>query len=148
MSGTSRSGSVQDWARFCRLLDDDSELLASVETAAADPDADPWLAVIDGLDDAGALAYLETQDFGGELVDALAGLPRVFRTSVDLGPVADIDDLPDAIAAADLLLAQHDLRVVFLEEDSDAFPLVVVAASDAETIVDLAAQLGHQARVF
>ena len=139
---------MQDWARFCRLLDDDSEMLASVETAAADPDGDPWLAVIDGLDDAGALAYLETQDVGAELADALAGLPRVFRTSVDLGSVADIDELPDAIAAADLLLALHDLRVVFLEEDSDAFPLVVVRRADAEAIVELAGQLGHEARVF
>lgn len=139
---------MQDWARFCRLLDDDSELLASVETTAADPDGDPWLAVIDGLDDAGALAYLETQDLGAELSDALAGLPRVFRTSVDLGSVADIDELPGAIAAADLLLAPHDLRVVFLEEDSDAFPLVVVSRADAEAIVELAGQLGHEARVF
>jgi hypothetical protein len=142
------SGSVQDWARLGRLLDDDPELLASVESAAADPDADPWLAVIDGLDDAGALAYLETQDLGAELADALAGLPRVFRTSVDLGPVADIDELPDAIAAADLLLAPHDLRIVYLEEDSDAFPLVAVRRADAEAIVDLAAHLGHEARVF
>ena len=148
MSGTSPRGTVQDWLRLCRLLDDDSEMLAAVESAATDPDADPWLAVIDGLDDAGALAYLETQDLGAELSDALAGLPRVFRTPVDLGPVADIDELPDAIAAADLLLAPHELRIVFLEEDSDAFPLVAVRSADAEVIVQLAAQLGHEARVF
>lgn len=142
------SGSVQDWARLCRLLDDDPELLASVEDAAAEPGSDPWLAVMDGLDDAGALAYLETQDLGAELADALRGLPRVLRTSVDLGSVSDIDELADAIAAADRLLAPHDLRIVYLEEESDAFPLVVVRSADAEVIVELAAQLGHEARVF
>lgn len=137
---------MQDWARLCRLLDDDPELVASVAVAASD--GDPWLAVIDGLDDAGALAYLETEDVGAELADALAGLPRVFRTSVDLASVADIDDLADAIAGADAILAPHDLRVVYLEEESDAFPLVVVRRADAEAIVALAAQLGHEARVF
>ncbi len=139
---------MRDWARLCRLLDDDPELLAAVADAADEPDGDPWLAVIDGLDDAGALAYLDTQDLGSELVDALAGLPRVFRTSVDLGSVADIDELPAAIAAADRLLAPHDLRIVYLEEDSDAFPLVVVKPGDAVAIVELAARLGHEARVF
>ena len=157
------------WTRLARLLDDDPELIASVGLAASDPaayfsaherdlvdrgieepaDVDPWLVIIDGLDEAGALAYMDWKDTGVELAEALAGLARVARTGVDLDPVADVDgDLSAAVAAADALLAPHSLRVVYLEEDSDAYPLVVVPASDAETIVAAATRLGREARTF
>ncbi|GAA3922917.1 DUF6630 family protein [Microbacterium invictum] len=139
-----------DWTRLCALLDDDPDLLTSVGAAAGDPDeADPWGAVIDGLDDAGALAYLERGDAGVELADALAGVPRVFRAGVDLEPVADVEgELPAAIARADAILAPQGLRLVYLAEDSDAFPLVVVPVAHADEIVALATKLGHEARVF
>lgn len=157
------------WTRLARLLDDDPQLVASVGLAAADPaayfsaherdlvdrgigepeDVDPWLVAIDGLDEAGALAYMDWKDTGVELVDALAGLARVARAGIDLETVADVDgDLTAAVTAADALLAPHGLRLVYLEEDSDAYPLVVVPAADAEAIVDLATRLGREARTF
>ncbi len=154
--------------RLCRLLDDDPVLAASVGGAAADPaefftahedelrargvaspaDVDPWLVIIDGLDEAGALAYLDPDDTGMELADALAGVPRVFRAGIDLEPVADVDELDAAIMRADALLAPHALRIVYLAEEPDACPLVVVPAAHADEIVALAAGLGREARVF
>lgn len=136
-----------DWGRLCALLDDDPELVAAVRDALAAGD-DPWGALIDGLDDAGALAYLEPSDTGMELADALAGVPRVFRTGLDLEVVGDIDELDAAIARAETLLAPHALRIVYLAEDSDAVPLVVVPAAHAAEIVTLATGLGHEARLF
>lgn len=139
---------IDDWLRLCDLLDEDPELAASVRAAAADG-VDLWEAVIGGLDDAGALAYLDAEDSGIELADALAGVPRVFRSGADVDSVGDVDgDLSAAIVAADRILAPLGLRIVFLEEDSDAFPLVVVPAENAPQIVTLADRLGHGARLF
>lgn len=142
---------TSDWARLCELLDDDPMLRPEVERAASDPDGegDPWMVLIDCLDDAGALAYLDRGDSGMELADALAQVPRVFSAGVDLDRVGDLDgDLTAAIAFADGILIAHDLAVVHLEEDDDAYPLVVVPRANAAEATALAAHLGHSARVF
>lgn len=157
------------WERLCELLDDDPELLPSVRLAVTDPDAyfrqradelvdrgiesaddvDVWGAIIDGLDDAGALAYLDWKDTAGELADALRQVPRVFRAEIDLDKVADLEgELPAVIAQADGLLASRDLRIIYLDEDSDAYPLVAVPIGHVDEIVELSAQLGQVARVF
>lgn len=157
-----------DWIRLCELLDEDAELAADVRLAAEDPEeyfrrrearladrgiessdeVDPWLALIDGLDDAGALAYLDWKDTGAEVAQALAGVPRVARAGVDLDAVEDADELADAVAHADRLLADSGLRVVHLDEDSDAYPLVVVPSVHAAEIIELSARLGYEARTF
>lgn len=157
----------EEWIRLCGLLDDDAELAATVRQAVEDPaeyyaahadvlrdrgiesaaDVDPWLVVIDGLDDVGALAYLDWKDSGPQLADALAGVPRIFATGVDLDAVGDVEtDLPTAVAVANGMLDEHGLTLVYLDEDSDAYPLVAVATDDAEQIVALASTLGHIAR--
>jgi hypothetical protein len=115
------------WERLCSLLDADEQLWPAVHAALEDPDEDPWDALLDGLDDAGALASLEAEDTGMELADALAQLPRVFRLQPDLGEVNDTDDLDEAIAAADRVLEGHGHRLLILEsDDADVHELVVV----------------------
>lgn len=152
------------WERLCALLDEDPQLWPAVRQALLDPASsfaehaealadrgiedpaaiDPWVTLVDGLDDAGALAYLDRADQGSELADALAGIPRVRAAGVDLGPVTDTDgDVPTAVRAADAALAPAGLCLVYLDEDSDAYPLVVVRADDAAEIASLAEQLGH-----
>jgi len=164
-----RQMNADDWARLYSLIDDDAEARDAVVMAASDPAAfleahaevlgeigitetaqiDPWLALIDGLDDAGALAYLDPDDDGEQLADALAGVPRVVRGGIDVDAIGDVSSgLDDAIAAADALLGGHALRLVFLDEGTDDVPLVVVPSGDADEIVALAARLGHTARVF
>lgn len=162
------STTVNDWARLCELLDDDAEFATDVRLATDDPEEyfrrhegrlsergiesadeiDPWLAVIDGLYDAGALAYLDWKDTGAELAQALAGVPRMVRAGINLEAVEDTDDLEDAVRHTDRLLAGSGLRVVYLDEDSDAYPLVVVPATHAEEIIGISARLGHEARTF
>ena len=137
-------GEDEDWKRLWALV---------VESTGSDatlpPDGDRWMSMIDALDDAGALAYLEEHDSGVELVDALAALPPVLTAAVDLESVADMPgDLTSAIVLADGLLAPHGLRIVYFAEDADARPLVVVPVAHADEIVSLSARLGHEARVF
>lgn len=141
---------TSDWVRLCELLDDDPLIRPEVERAAQpNDDADPWMALIDGLDDAGALAYLDPDDSGVELVDALSQLPRIVRAGIDLDPVGDVDgDLTAAIVVADGILAGHELTVIHLEEDDDAYPLVVVPRENAADAIALARRLGQAARAF
>lgn len=158
-----------DWARLCALLDDDPELEPSVRRAVTDPagyfadhegdlrdrgisssaSVDAWLVLIDGLDEAGALAYLDQQDTGIELADALPALPRIIQAEIDVDAVGDVEgDLAAAIMRADEILAPYDLRLVYLEEDPDAYPLVAVDSAQVDEILAIAARLGHDARVF
>jgi len=144
----SENTSVNDWTRLCDLLDDDPELAPAVRRAVSD-NADAWTALLDGLDEAGVLAYLDRKDTGIELADALAQVPRVFAVGIDLDEVADVEgDLSAAIVRADSILATHDLRIVYLEEDSDAYPLVVVPVANVAEIIEIAARLGFTAQVF
>jgi hypothetical protein len=138
------------WERLTRLLDDDELLWPRVREALQDGDADPWEALLDGLDDAGALAYLERDDTGMELADALAQLPRVFRLQADLGDVNDTDDLDEAIATADRLLARHGFRLVRLPEDDDddAHALAVVPDGNLAELIALSAELQRSITTF
>jgi hypothetical protein len=135
-------GTTDDWRRLCALLDDDELLPPAVEAVLGEPDGDAWETLLDGLDDAGALAYLDAEDTGMELSDALAQLPRVFRLQPDLDEVTDTDDLGDALAAADRLLAENGHRLLRLEEPgTDAHALVVVPEDVVAEILGLARTL-------
>lgn len=134
---------IDDWVRLCNLLDDDPEFAPAVVDAVEAGD-DPWDALIDALDDAGALAYLDVGDTGAELVDAVSGLPRVFRADIELDKVSDVDDLDEAIAQANVIFASHLLRLIHIEdpEDADAHPLVAAASANVDEIHSLIAKLG------
>lgn len=139
---------IEDWVRLGALLEDDPEVGKAIRHAGRDG-GDVRAALFDALDDAGALAYMEWSDSGVELADALAQVPRVFQTGADLDEVGDVaGGLTEAIARADGILSAHDLRTVYLDEGSDACPLVVVASSDVEEITALAARLSFTARTF
>jgi hypothetical protein len=130
------------WERLCGLLDDDDFVRQAVLDALGDADEDPWDALLSGLDDAGALASLETADTGMELADALAQLPRVFRLQPGLGGVTDTDDLDDAVREADRVLAAVGHRLLTLESgDPDVRELVVVPEASVEPILELAEAL-------
>lgn len=139
---------IEDWVRLGALLEDDPEVGKAIRHAGCDG-GDVRAALFDALDDAGALAYMEWSDSGVELADALAQVPRVFQTGADLDEVGDVaGGLTEAIARADGILSAHDLRTVYLDEGSDACPLVVVASGDVEEITALAARLSFTARTF
>lgn len=133
-----------EWQRLCSLLDDDDEVRAAVAGALGEGE-DGWQALLDALDEAGALAYLQTDDTGMELTDALAQLPRVVAAAPDLGEATDTDDLVEATAVAHAILSDAGLGLVRLVEDADAWPVVVVRTADLEAIADLARAVGHEA---
>ena len=89
--------------------------------ALGEAGGDPWAALVDALDESGAIACLDTGDTGDLLVDAVRALPRLRRAElssgrgVDLRPVVDVDDLDEAIAGARGALAAVGLDLVALE---------------------------------
>lgn len=149
-----------DWERLCTLLEPDPEVWRSVERALARADADgnaddagPWAALVDALDESGAIACLDTGDTGDLLVDAVTALPRISRAElatgrdVDLGPIVDVDDLSEAIAAARAALAAVGIDLVALDEgdgDEECLPLVAVASVDVAEITALVGSLGQR----
>ena len=140
---------MNDWIRLCELLDDDPELIPAMRQSIEAGEADLWTSLIDGLDDSGALAYLDWKDTGGELADALSQVPRVFARGIELDEVGDVEgDLTAAIPRADSILAPHELRIVYLDEDSDAYPLVVVPIGNVAEILEITKRLGFTAQAF
>ena len=136
------------WERLTGLIDDDALLWPRVQEALEDEE-DPWEALLDGLDDAGALAYLDAEDTGMELADALAQLPRVFRLQLDLGAVNDTDELDQAMIAADGLLAGHGFRLVELQdEDDDAHALAVVPDRNVPELLQLSTGVGRPVTIL
>lgn len=136
-----------EWQRLCALLDDDEAVWEAVQ-AALEAGDDPWEALLDGLDEAGALAYLQADDTGMELSDALAQLPRVFRLQPDLDEVTDTDDLGEAMQVAGRALQPGGLGLLLLveDDDEDSRPVVAVTSASAEEIRERAERLEHQAR--
>lgn len=168
-----RSPDVQDavpdldrWVRLCALLDDDGATAAAVALALTDPAAyreqrdaelglrgltadesvQPWQALLTALDESGVLAYLERDDPGDVLVDALAPLARVRACGVDLRDVCDADDPAEAIRCAQAALAGVGLALVGLPEpdDDEAVPLVVVTRSTHAEVMALLAIVGQR----
>lgn len=133
-----------DWRRLCALLDDDESVWAAVESALGRGE-DPWEALLDGLDDAGALAYLRSDDTGMELSDALAQLPRVFALQPDLDEVTDTDDLGEAVRIADAALASGDLGLLrLIEDDEESWPLVAVPRVVVNEVHAIVRALGQE----
>lgn len=123
------------------------------ETAGEEGDITPtldlWTVLLDGLDESSALAYLDVEDTGCELVDALVGVRRAVDCGACFEDVSDVDDLFSAIHRAEQLLGEHGLRLLQLEEDDDeAIPLVVVPQESVPDILALAGRLGHDVTVF
>ena len=132
-----------DWMRLSALLDDDVAVRAAVD-GALEGGGDPWEALLDGLDEAGALAYLQADDTGRELSDALAQRPRIFAAGPDLDPVTDTDELGVATGVADATLARAGLRLVRLVEDDDSWPVVVLRQDDLAEVLAIAERLGER----
>lgn len=139
---------VHDGVRLAALIDDDPEVAGALRRAPQG-DAELGAALLDALDDAGALAYMEWSDSGVELADALGQLPRIVRAGIDVDEVGDVDgSLEDAISRADALLIPRGMRLLYLDEGTDACPLVVVAQRDVDEIVEIAGRIGLKVRAF
>lgn len=155
-----------DWARLCTLLDPSPTLPGAVMHSLTDPqgyftahqrplldrgittaaDVDPWLVLIDVLREDEALAYLDGKASADQLAQGLARLPRVATSGAVLDPVAEVDgDLPAALVRADEVLSSRGLRLLLLDEDSDAYAVAVVPTENVEEILAVALRLGQVA---
>src|SRR3546814_13711029 len=102
----------EDWLRLCALLHDDAEVQGGVaralgSTGEAAGDVDPWLVLIDELDQSGALAYLDQADSGWELYDVLGALPLLRESGIRLDALPDVDTPEPTTPRAHTVPAAH-----------------------------------------
>lgn len=159
---------TEAWKALTEQLTDDEQARASVSLALDAParyfsehrqalrdrgieEADglrPVIALVDALEGAGELAYLDWKSNPGTVVEELAGLPRLQRADVDLDPLLDLEgDLELALAHVNRLLKPADLAVIVIDEDSDAYPLVVIGRDRLSRVTDLAAEADAVVRI-
>lgn len=105
-----------------------------------------WIALVDWLDENDRLVELDRTSSSEDLVDYLSTLP-LLATGVDLSPVA-VETVPIGFAAqrANAILARSFRTLLYLETDSDSYPLALVSTEAAPRIQQLASAVGHVAR--
>src|SRR5690606_23696734 len=116
----------------------------------------PWLALIDALGKAKLLTYLDWKTPADEFVIMLRMLPQVTTVfggvreeNAEFAQVAAIEGgMEKVLAPADRVLAGQGLRLIYLNEDSDVYPLIVVPGDRAGDIVSVAKELGYPARTW
>jgi uncharacterized RDD family membrane protein YckC len=154
------------WQQLCESFSSDPALWAEVRSALTTPqeylaafgdrlanrgiesadEVSPWIALVDWLDENDRLVELDWKSSSGDLVDYLSTLPPL-ATGVDLSPVAAENvAFGFAVQRANAILARSFRTLLFLDIDSDSYPLALVSAEAAPRIQQLAVAVGHVAR--
>jgi len=166
MSIEQNSIDTTTWQQLCESFSSDPALWAEVRSALATPqeylaafgdrlanrgiesadEVSPWIALVDWLDENDRLVELDWKSSSGDLVDYLSTLPPL-ATGVDLSPVAAENvAFGFAVQRANAILARSFRTLLFLDIDSDSYPLALVSAEAAPRIQQLASAVGHVAR--
>lgn len=107
----------------------------------------PTIALIDALITTGELAYLDWKVDPENAVEELGALPHVLASNADLSELAALDVEVEAVAAAmNGLLEPSGFVVLLIDEDSDAYPFVVVPAERRSAILAAARRAGAAVR--
>lgn len=158
---------VAAWTRLTALVTDDPRVLPEVLAAVTDPagylrthrdtlsyrgirqadDVEGIIALVDALEAIGEVAYVDWNEPADEVRALLARLSRVRATGLTL--VGGPDEDPEQVATgADLVLAPAGIRIVQLDEGSDAYPLVALPAAAVREALAVGAELGDVLRAF
>lgn len=136
-----------DWQRLCEAFTSDPALWAEVRAALDSDDTSPWDVLIEWLDEHDRLLQLAATSSSGDLADYLSTLPLLER--FDLSPVAaQTVPLVFAVPRANAILARNFYELLYLEVDSGAYPLALVSTESSARIRQLAASVGHVARLI
>ncbi|GAB3119258.1 DUF6630 family protein [Glaciibacter psychrotolerans] len=150
------------WQQLCALLVEDARLGQTVGDYLADPDAyfaaheddllqrgieeaeelNAWLVVVDWLESNEMLIELDWSADSDELVEELQGLTQFPDEQFDAS-FEPATELVPALTDVDAMLQTRGMHLLYLDIDSDSYPLVLVPSANAEPIRDVAAQLGQ-----
>jgi len=153
------------WQRLCEALTSDPELWQVVQLALAEPAVylerfrerqsdrsivtveavSPWIALVDWLHEHDRLIELDWKNTSVDLAENLSLLPLLY--DLDVAPI-EIEEVhvSFAVPRANAILAPRFLTLLYLDIDSDSYPLALVSTEAAPRIQQLAADLGHVAR--
>lgn len=161
------------WDTFARLVTTDESALAAVRQFTADPDAyfadheddliqrgiedsedvTGAVVVIDALGKVDEVAYMGWKSPVDEVVGLLERIPRVKDTGINLEVLVEPGypqeaDVETVVGWINALLADSDVTVAILDEDSDAYPLIAVPTDRAASIAETADSLGAEVRIL
>lgn len=167
MSFTQESAATIAWQQLCESLSSDPGLWAEVRLAHEQPSGyldrfrvrlghrgittidgvSPWIALVDWLDEHYRLVELDGTNSSHDLADDLSTLPLL--DGVDLRPIAaESVPLGFAVPRANTVLARNFYTLLYLDIDSDAYPLALVSTEASARVQEIAARLGRVARPF
>jgi hypothetical protein len=112
-----------------------------------------WIALVDGLASKKRLAEIDHSTFAEDAAFALEKLATLPKKKNRFDWVDDLDD-PEDLSTEDFLgmtakrLAAEKLALVMLDMQSDAFPIVVVAAKAVAKVASLAKDAGYMAKAI
>jgi len=136
-----------DWQRLCEAFTSDPGLWADVRVALDTEGTSPWEVLVEWLDEHDRLLQLGATSSSVDLADYLSTLPLLER--FDLGPVAaQTVPVVFAVPRANAILARNFYELLYLEVDSETYPLALVSTESSGRIRQLAASVGHVARVI
>ena len=138
-------------ARLCRAVeaavDDPTAYFERAATALAHRVAEPvtdlgWLVLIDGLERTGRIAELDWKEDPEDIAVALRGMVprRAWKAIAGLGGAT----CPEYLARATRALHGHRLALVWLDANSDSYPIAVVETGDLARVVRLANRAGYR----
>lgn len=162
---------VAAWTRLTALVTEDPRVLPEVIAAVTDPagylathrealsdrgitaadEVEGIVGLVDALDAVGEVAYADWKEEADEVRALLARLPRVRAAGIALtgGPDDDPDDDPERVAArANRAVAPAGVRIVQLDEGSDAYALVALPAAVVRDAVAAGAALDDVVRTL
>jgi uncharacterized RDD family membrane protein YckC len=165
MSNPQQTTDPATWQRLCEAFTSDPELWQVVQLALAEPAAylerfrerqsdrsivtaeavSPWIALVDWLYEHDRLIELDWKNTSVDVAENLSLLPTLY--DLDVAPI-EIEQvhLSFAVPRANALLAPRFLTLLYLDIDSDSYPLALVSTEAAPRIRQLAASLGQVAR--
>jgi len=109
----------------------------------------PWLALVDGLQRRGFLQELDWKDDAEEVINTVLQLTKSHKNHTEISTAlmaiesyAD-EDIEAFIPTLNRELEQHNLQLVWLDIDSDSYPLTILFFNDLPIAKELAVKAGY-----
>jgi len=109
----------------------------------------PWFALINGLERKQLLQELDWKDEAEELIGLVIEFTKghtkqeQIKFSLDSTEPLLNDDIEEFLPSLNTNLRQYNIQLVWLDIDSDSYPLTILALEDIEKAKELASKTGY-----
>lgn len=107
-----------------------------------------WIALVDGLERRGLMQELDWKDSPEELITLVEELTKKYKNQQEihntlstLVPLLN-DDIEEYLTILNLALEKHEIQLIWIDIESDSYPLGLINLSDIHTAKDFAQKIG------